>query len=370
MADKPHILVVDDELDARNLVRLVLTGQGYTVSEASDGLAAVEKAVAEQPDLILLDVMMPKMNGYDVARALRADERIGDVPIVMFTAKGQIDDQAEGYEAGVDDYVTKPTHPADLIARVKAVLARRQAGAAPEWRAHVIGCLGTSPGAGVTTTAVNLAAALGSAGDGAVILTEITPAEGGLTAQLGVEARQPSSDLSAEVLAKHLVGFPGPIDILALEEPLGTGPAEDLVRGLASLCDYLIVDLGDGLDARSYRLARLLDWLVIVTAPVRQSLGAAYTFVNGFRQEGLEGRISMALVHRPDCAQPVNYPSIRSGLDLTRLHVVPSAPAVMAASIEAQGPAVLVQPNSDVGVVYHSLADEVLDGVGDKPNDE
>jgi len=342
-----------------------LTGQGYTVSEASDGLAAVEKAVAEQPDLILLDVMMPKMDGYDVVRALRADERIGDVPIIMFTAKGQIDDQAEGYEAGVDDYVTKPTHPADLIARVKAVLARRQVGDKPGWRARVIGCLGTSPGAGATTTAVNLAAALGEGGDGAVILTEITPAQGGLTAQLGVETYQPGSDMSPDVLEDHLTGLPGAMDVLALQEALGTGPAEDLVSGLADVCDYLVVDLGDGLDARSYRLARLLDWLVIVVAPVRESLSVAYTFVNGFRQEGLEGRISVALVHQPDYAQPINYPSIRSGLDLAQLHVVPSAPAVMAASIEAHGPAVLVQPNSDVATVYHSLADEVWEGVSE-----
>lgn len=363
MPEKPHILVVDDEKDARNLVRLVLTGQGYTVSEASDGFEAVAKAAAEQPDLVLLDVMMPKLNGYDVARALRADERIGDVPIIMFTAKGQIDDQAEGYEAGVDDYVTKPTHPADLIARVKAVLARRQAGYTPHWRARIVGCLGTSPGAGATTTAVNLAAALGGGGDSAVILTEITPHDDGLVTQLGIDARQPGSDLTTERLVNYLVGYPGAMDVLALNEALGTGPAEDLVRGLAHLSDYLVVDMGDGLDTRSYRLARLLDWLVIVTAPVRQSLGAAYTYINGFRQEGLDGRISMVLVHQPGCDKPINYPSIQAGIDLDRLHVVPSSPEVVAAAAGARGPAVLVQPHSDLATVYHSLADEVWHGV-------
>jgi DNA-binding response OmpR family regulator len=81
-------------------------------------------AQTDKPDLILLDIMMPEMDGYEVARKLRSDPSTNNIPIIMFTAKTQVDDKVEGFEAGADDYLTKPTQPRELFAHVKAVLAR------------------------------------------------------------------------------------------------------------------------------------------------------------------------------------------------------------------------------------------------------
>lgn len=366
MADTPHILVVDDEFDARNLVRLVLTGQGYTVSEATHGYEAVELAASLQPDLIILDVMMPDMNGYEITRALRADDRIGDrIPIVMFSARGQIDDQAEGYEAGVDDYITKPTHPADLVARVRAVLARRSADTElPAQRAGLIGCLGTGLGVGATTTAANLALALSNTGDGLVVLTEISPGRGGLAGHLRVTPENVGPDFSPDTLQDSLTVYPGALSVLALDVPLETADALDMVAGLSVKCDYLVIDLGTGLNAVSYQLTQLVDWLVVVTAPVRESLTACRTFVTGLQhEEGLEGRISIVLVHQPDCPDPINYPAIQSGLQVPQLHVIPSAPDIMADAAAMRQPVVQSMPHSDIAQVFFSLADEVWEGV-------
>ncbi|MEK7311436.1 MAG: response regulator, partial [Chloroflexota bacterium] len=122
------ILIVDDDLDTLKLVGLILQRQGYEIVAANSGGQGLAKAAAERPNLILLDVMMPDMEGYEVARRLRADSDLARTPIIMFTAKTMVDDKVAGFEAGVDDYMTKPTHPAELVSRVKALLAR--AGAA------------------------------------------------------------------------------------------------------------------------------------------------------------------------------------------------------------------------------------------------
>jgi len=118
------ILIVDDDLDTLRLVGLMLQRQGYQISAATNGQQGLDKAFEEDPDLILLDVMMPDMDGYEVTRRLRQNPSTASTPILMFTAKTQLDDKVVGFEVGVNDYLTKPTHPSELQARVKALLAR------------------------------------------------------------------------------------------------------------------------------------------------------------------------------------------------------------------------------------------------------
>ncbi len=118
------ILIVDDDLDTLRLVGLMLQHQGYRITAASSGIQAISLSQTEKPDLILLDIMMPEMDGYEVARKLRSDPNTTTIPIIMFTAKTQVDDKVAGFEAGADDYLTKPTQPRELFAHVKAVLAR------------------------------------------------------------------------------------------------------------------------------------------------------------------------------------------------------------------------------------------------------
>jgi DNA-binding response OmpR family regulator len=115
------ILVVDDEEHIRELVRLYLEKNGFTVAMAADGIEAVEKAKTLKPQLIILDIMLPKMDGLDVCREVR---KISDTPIIMLTAKGEEFDKVLGLELGADDYLTKPFSPRELVARVKAILRR------------------------------------------------------------------------------------------------------------------------------------------------------------------------------------------------------------------------------------------------------
>jgi len=117
------ILVVDDEKNIVQLARLYLSNEGFRVEAAYDGAQALEKARTIRPDLIVLDVMMPEMDGLSVCRELR---KTSNVPIIILTARGDDVDRVVGLEIGADDYVTKPFNPRELVARVKAVLRRSQ----------------------------------------------------------------------------------------------------------------------------------------------------------------------------------------------------------------------------------------------------
>jgi DNA-binding response OmpR family regulator len=117
----PKILVVDDELKIARLVKDYLSEAGFDVSLASTGPAAVASARSERPDLVILDLGLPGMDGYDVTRSIRAQSTI---PIIMLTARSEETDRIVGLELGADDYVVKPFSPRELVARVKAVLRR------------------------------------------------------------------------------------------------------------------------------------------------------------------------------------------------------------------------------------------------------
>ena len=121
---KPRILVVDDEQDALELIEYNLQAAGYRVITASDGNEAVQKTRANAPDLIVLDLMLPELDGLEVCKILRRDSATATIPIIMLTAKASEIDRVLGLELGADDYVTKPFSPRELVLRVKNQLQR------------------------------------------------------------------------------------------------------------------------------------------------------------------------------------------------------------------------------------------------------
>ena len=122
--DSKNILVVEDDLDIRELISFNLQNEGHQVFEAKDGEAGIDKAREKLPDLILLDLMLPGIQGLDVCRIIKSDQETKEIPIIMVTALGQEEDIVKGLETGADDYITKPFSIKVLIARVNAVLKR------------------------------------------------------------------------------------------------------------------------------------------------------------------------------------------------------------------------------------------------------
>lgn len=118
---EPLILIAEDDADIRALLRLYLEGEGFRVLEAEDGMQALTLARENPPDMVILDIMMPHMNGFELTRALR---KYSDVPILILSAKSQDNDKILGLNLGADDYIAKPFNPVEIVARVKAQLRR------------------------------------------------------------------------------------------------------------------------------------------------------------------------------------------------------------------------------------------------------
>ncbi|MCS3923119.1 response regulator transcription factor [Methanosalsum natronophilum] len=121
---REKILIVDDEMDTLLTTKRALEIDGYNVIEANDGKKALEIIRKENPDIILLDLMLPEMDGFDVCKKVKTDPLYGHIPIIMLTAKGEIKDKVDGIEIGADDYVTKPFNLSELKARIKMILRR------------------------------------------------------------------------------------------------------------------------------------------------------------------------------------------------------------------------------------------------------
>jgi len=287
------ILIIDDDLDTLRLVGLMLQKQGYQIVAAGSGPQGLELAFSEIPDLILLDVMMPGMDGYEVARRLRANEKTAGISILMFTAKSQLDDKVTGFEAGADDYLTKPTHPTELQAHVKALLARsgKGRGQSPttpvEEPAYLIGVIGARGGLGVTAVAANLAAALQKKTSADLVLAEFRPGQGTLAFDLGLERSEGLAELlntspaeiTRKVVDEKFILHPSGVKILVAS----THPKdaillnnvqhfEVILSRMQFMTRFVIVDLGNSLNSVTQRLMTTFNEVIVVTEPFESTL--------------------------------------------------------------------------------------------------
>ncbi len=309
------ILIVDDDLDTLKLVGLILQRHGYQIVAANGGNQALSKALAERPDIILLDVMMPDMDGYEVTRRLRADSAVAHIPIIMFTAKTLLDDKVAGFEAGADDYLTKPTHPAELVAHVKALLARSAANRAfvPAEHARLIGFLGAKGGVGTTTVAINVAAAASASGQD-TILADLRLGNGSAGLMLGLAqgnslgalVTKPVGDLNQRAVSGQLISHASGLRVLQ-SAPLPREAAlvnnvaqlEAVIKILTGMCKLLVLDLGTGLTDANRRLLPLCDHFVTVTDQTRVSLSQTKALIADLVGLGLAAaKVEVVAVNR------------------------------------------------------------------------
>ncbi len=372
------ILIVDDDLDTLKLVGLILQRQGYLIVAANSGSQGLAKAAAEHPNLILLDVMMPDMEGYEVARRLRADRDLARTPIIMFTAKTLVDDKVAGFEAGVDDYMTKPTHPAELVSRVKALLARTstaQKAAIPSERGKIIAVLGAKGGLGVTTLTLNMSTSMAQAGN-EVIVCELRPGQGTLGLQLGFShtnaleqlLAKPVGDINDRTiegqLASHgntglrlLLASPSPSDISFMS---AAAQAEQLVRLLSTMTKYLVIDLGYGFPEIVRRIVPLCDRHILVVEPMRVTMVLAKEILGEFDKIGLTpSRVDILMLNRERSSLQMSWQQAEAILSHSIAAVMTAAPELAYQAAEAGAPMVLVQPDSLTTDQSRKLADMI-----------
>jgi len=394
---KPHILLVDDDAELLKMLEMVLSKANFVPHLAVNGVEALSKVEELNPDLVVLDVMMPLMNGNDICRRLREQEATKELPIIMLSALDSVEDKLAGFQAGADDYVPKPVDPKELVARINALLNRSPFGR--QQLAYTVAVVGAKGGVGVTSVAVNLAVVL-SRHEYAVTLAELHPGDGAIRYLLNQPEKRHLGPLLAmdpeEVeparVQRYLVNHSSGVNLLLAprafsEHPLTGGHVELLLTSLGHDVDFLVVDVPPIGDETMHIVAEHADYILLVTEPEIFSVTCARGRLQTFREWDVFEKVDVVAVTR-----------VPSGLALTRMEaenemglgggnagtmtyweaqrkgliddqasivgVIPPAPELFQDAVSAGVPVVSMEPSARAARALFDLADHVVETVG------
>lgn len=385
-----RILVIDDHPETVRLIELTLRRHGYEVAGAGSGSEGLASAEFEPPDLILLDIMMPDMDGHTVCRKMRQIEKLRDVPVIMFSARSQVRDKKEGFDAGANDYLVKPTRPAELISRVEAMLTRREEPAAdavlepPAAAAEsppqdgrqptrVIAVMGARGGAGTTTVALNLAVSMADQGQ-PTTLVDLDVQQGHVAVYLGADfyqgvaewLRLPPGELE-HALPNYLVEYDDMLELLlARPQPArssGIDPKAPIASGLAALEQrqrHLVFDLGRNRGDLLLPLLQRADHIFICLRPERAAITATKQMV-----EQIAPRLSKAqTIHALmlDSGRSDNLPrrAVENYLTFALFDVVTLYPQLVAEAVNRDLPLVRARPASQLALYFQEMARKLV----------
>jgi pilus assembly protein CpaE len=379
---KKRILIVDDDIEALKLVGLVLERAGHEIVVAMSGEQALDRARAQEPDLVVLDIAMPGMDGFEVSRRLRTSPETADVPILMFTARGAVQDKVSGFDAGANDYVTKPIHPQELESRVQALLLRSPRDHPREGMAplNAVGFVGAKGGVGTTTLAVNTAVVLaqGRAGERRVALAEARSGMATAAFQLGLPSQhtignildRPMAAIDADLVEAQIEQHSTGLLVLAGQrEPVGVakqispGECEIIARHLGAIADYVLLDLGVGLDAVNRRILPRCAHIVVTIGPNPITLTLAESLLEEIT-ESLDippDKISLAMVSRSRSSASFTRDAIEERLGHSLRGLIPPAPELAFQSASQAKPIVMTYADSFVVQQYRRFAEKLIE---------
>jgi len=370
----PKILVVDDDPILIQITAKTLLASGYEVFKATSGPEALQRVDDIRPDLIILDVMMPEMDGYEVCRRLRNTATTARLPIMMLTAQESVEEKVRGFEAGADDYMTKPFQPPELQARAKVLLRRAlttESGAARQ-EGKIIAVFSLRGGVGVSSLAANLATGLAQLWNCPTVLVDLSLMAGHSALMLNLAqrntwadlARLPVEDVDAEMVNALLLPHGSGAFLLAAprrpeDSELVTGDrVTHVLNILREQYHYIVLDLPH--DFRETTLAGLDLAQVILTV---MSSDLASVLAMSSTQDVFETlnypRDSVKLVlnqtfERNALGQKVMEDALKRRCNL----VIPYA-AEMVQAINVGKPLVLMAPASPVGIVLEDFTYQV-----------
>jgi pilus assembly protein CpaE len=332
------VLVVDDDLNIQRVLVFTLKQEGYEVHVASDGQAGVEMAASIRPDVILMDVAMPKLDGYAATQQIRAAEDGRKVPIIMLTAEADVEQRVRGLRAGADDDIVKPFHPLELIARIKALLARSGGGQQRKVAEKVtmgrLACFyGAKGGVGTTTIAINTAIALATRlkRGTALIDANLQFGDERVFLDLGLDTASmvnaiTEPDLDAELLKKlvvnHHVGIdlllappnPEQADIVVERQRTDPGTLSNILSLMRKAYDYTLVDMAKSLDDFNLQLFDEADLIFVVMTADLSCLKNVRLVLETMDSLGYErGKIQLVL-NRSNAYTGINVDNAESAL--------------------------------------------------------
>jgi len=368
------ILVVDDDSSTLRLLGYMLERGGFQVKMAGDGEDGLAMAYQQPPNLVILDVMMPGLNGYQVCERLRADPRTAHVPIIILTARSQRIDQQTALEAGADLYLSKPITPDQLVEKVNELLSRPTDVpppiAAKILAAQIISVFSLRGGVGVTSLAANLAVALAQQYQLPVPLVDLALPVGHLATMLNLRPRRTIAHLLAgrvdsEAIKDHLLPHPSGVRLLAappVPPPPDAIPADAVERLLGALKphhSYIVVDTASLLDDVTLAVLNTSDTILLVLSPEVLSVQTTLATRQAFQARGIApDKVLLVLnqiMPKPGLALKVIEKALKQSINMILPHEAKQALAI------AKGEPLLISaPASPLASAIKSVSSAVV----------
>jgi|BarGraNGADG00212_2_1021979.scaffolds.fasta_scaffold23185_2 pilus assembly protein CpaE len=367
------ILVVDDDPNVQRLLSFTLKQEGYEVSVAGDGAEGFRLWAQDSPALVLLDVMLPKLDGYQVATKIRAEEGTsGHVPIIMLTAESEVEQKIRGLRAGADDYLVKPFHPAELLARIKSLLARfapRETLVGRPPLGRVLAFYGAKGGVGTTTIAINVAIALHRELGRKVCLVDANLQFGdhrvfldlGLDRKSVVDvvtATSIDADLFRNVVVKHDSG----VDLLLAPPSPETAELVSkehmvhILETLRGLYDYVVVDVDKRLDDTNLGIFDAADTLFVVMTADLSCLKNVRLVLETLGHIGYENDRVKLVLNRSNAFTGINVKNAEGALKRTIDHQILNEYRGAISALNSGAPVMFTKADSPLGRSIHDFA--------------
>ncbi len=365
------ILVIEDDPIATRLIEYILKKRGYQVLTAPDGSAGLQMARDENPDLIILNVMLPGIDGLEVCHRLRVEPGMAQTPVLMLSGKAQPADIANGLSIGADDYLTKPAAPSEIVRRVESLLARK-AGA----NSKMVVFVGSKERVGTTTIVVNVAIALAQMGK-QVVAVDLCPYNGSISEYLNIKPQDainrllkiPAGAPGRRALEPALVVHETGIGVLRFRQPSGeTGAPDNIDLALDRLreaTDYFLVDLPFQPTEVTRAVLPKCSLAVIVSDYTTEALTGVKSTITVLRFLGImPKRIGAVITDPVGTFSQKELPHIKSyiepNLAVNMLGIIPYDTNATPAPSSGGRPIILSNPGSPMAGSLKELAQRII----------
>ena len=307
----PKILVIDDDPAGQRLIKYILAPEGYEVITASNGILGLQMATQQSPDLVILDVMLPGLDGFEVCRRLREGSNTTDISIVMLSGKAQESDRDTGLKMGADAYLIKPVNRQELVDAVNKLVNKKN-DVVKQRKGNIITLIGARGGVGTSTITTNISVALVARGH-STLLVDLSPSFSILADMMGLTVEESAAGLfkgtggviSSSAIKELIVDHSSGVKLLwadVFPEEYGSVTRENLNRLLqetGNLSDFVIVDVPASPSDHAVAALTAADTVVLVAGAARESVERIDTSVSRLSRFGIDSKkIKLILVDR------------------------------------------------------------------------
>jgi pilus assembly protein CpaE len=373
-----HVLIIDDETIFHSLVTRALAELNFTITSAENGLSGLSLARSLKPDIIICDVMMPDIIGYEVVRSLRREPEFAQTPILMLTAQSGLQDKLKAFEAGADDHLTKPFEPAELAARVSVLLRRAQMTQAAKTAAPVtvrnetrmIAIHSLRGGAGCSSLAVNLSIALRSLWQGETILLDLTMMAGQVALMLNASLKRTWADIARftpaeldeqainSIITRHESG----LDFIAAPtlpseaDTIKNQTLETALHLIKKRYGYVLADLPHDFHETTLQALDISDLILLVASPDMASIRATAAALDTYQKLNYPTERIKLVLNATFPRLGLQHEKIAAALGVPVSIIIPYTQDLFVEAINSGKPVIINKPHEPISFLLEDFA--------------